>query len=80
MRQRPRDGFGLFCHGTAALLPEGEERQALAEHLADTYGASPEDFGVPIAYFRIDATWLTAFAMTDEEMVAIEADRAARGR
>jgi hypothetical protein len=74
----PRDGFGVFLHGQATLLGAGEEWRMVSEHLAAAYGGTPEDFGVEIAYFRIDATWLTGFAMTDEEMVAIEADRAAR--
>jgi uncharacterized pyridoxamine 5'-phosphate oxidase family protein len=74
----PRDGFGMFCHGRAQLLPPGEERQSIIEHYANTYGQSPEEWGAGIAYVRIDAAWLVAFAMTDEEMAKIEAGRAAR--
>jgi hypothetical protein len=72
----PRDGFGVFCHGSAIALA-GDERAELREHFREVYGADPEDWGT-IAYFRIEARWMTGFAMTDEEMVAIEADRAAR--
>jgi hypothetical protein len=43
-----------------------------------TYGQSPEEFGVGIYYARIDASWLVGFAMTDEEMAAIDAQREAR--
>jgi hypothetical protein len=74
----PRDGFGVFVHGRAVRLAPGEELSMLAQHLAATYGGSPEDFGIEIAYARIVAEWFTAFAMTDAEMAQIEADRAAR--
>ena len=50
----------------------------LAEHFVEVYGQSFEDFGVDIFCARIDADWLVAFGMTDEEMVAIEADREER--
>ena len=51
----------------------------LREHFIATYGGDPEDWG-SIAYFRIDADWLVGFAMTDAEMVQIEADKAERER
>lgn len=60
----PRDGFGAFCHGRAVLL-DGAEKQALREHFAAHYDSDPESWGT-IAYYRIDADWLVAFAMTDE--------------
>jgi hypothetical protein len=72
----PRDGYGVFCHGRAELL-DGAARQMLREHFVATYGVDPETWG-SIAYFRIDAGWLVGFAMTDEEIAGIEADRAAR--
>ena len=72
----PRDGFGVFCHGHATLL-EGPERAALHDHFVEVYDADPEQWG-DIAYFRIQPDWLVAFAMTDEEMAAIEADRQRR--
>jgi hypothetical protein len=72
----PRDGFGVFCHGRAALL-DGAERQMMREHFIATYGQDPEDWG-EIAYVRVDADWLVAFAMTDAELVEIEAARAQR--
>jgi hypothetical protein len=73
----PRDGFGAFCHGRAVLL-DGAQKQKLREHFTDTYGDDPENWG-SIAYVRVDASWLVAFAMTDDELAKIEADRAARG-
>ncbi len=73
----PRDGFGVFCHGTAVALA-GADKQMLRDHFTQTYGSDPEDWG-GIAYFRIDPHWLTAFAMTAEEMAQIEADKTARG-
>jgi hypothetical protein len=72
----PRDGFGVFCHGRAVLLGDGPDRAMVHDHLVTTYGMPPEDFGTDIAYFRIDPDWLVAFAMTDQEMAQIEADRA----
>ncbi|MEP7020055.1 MAG: pyridoxamine 5'-phosphate oxidase family protein [Pseudonocardiales bacterium] len=74
----PRDGYGVFCHGRAALL-DGAEKQMLWQHFLDTYGSDPETWGT-IAYVRIDADWLAAFAMTADEMAKIEAERAARDR
>lgn len=72
----PRDGFGVFCHGRAVLL-DGAEKKMLRDHFTTTYGDDPENWGT-IAYVRLDATWLVAFAMTDEEMATIEAEKAAR--
>jgi pyridoxine/pyridoxamine 5'-phosphate oxidase len=72
----PRDGFGVFAHGRAARL-EGAERQSLRQHFIDTYGSDPEGWG-PTAFYRIDADWLVAFAMTDAEQAEIDAARAAR--
>jgi pyridoxine/pyridoxamine 5'-phosphate oxidase len=72
----PRDGFGVFCHGRAVQL-DGAERDMLRQHFIATYGSDPEQWGV-IAYCRIDADWLVAFAMTEAEMAEIEAAREAR--
>ena len=72
----PRDGFGVFCHGGAVLL-DGAEKHLLWEHFVATYGSDPDEWGT-IAYCRLDADWMVAFAMTDDEMAKIEADKAAR--
>lgn len=69
----PEDGYGVFCHGTARLL-DGSDQQALLEHLAVTYGTEPEDWS-GVACFRVDANWMTAFALTDEERAQAEAQR-----
>lgn len=74
----PRDGFGVFCHGRIEELGPGPERQLVIDHFVETYGQSPQEWGTEILYARIDAVWLTAFAMTDEELAEIEAARAAR--
>lgn len=72
----PRDGCGVFCHGTVHELPTGPEQQMVADHFVETYGQSPEEFGVGIFYARIDASWMVAFAMTaDEELEMAEAAR-----
>jgi hypothetical protein len=70
----PRDGYGVFCHGSAVFL-DGEEKQSLLDHLGSTYGTAPEDWA-DVAAYRIEPDWMTGFAMTDEEMVQIEAHRA----
>lgn len=74
----PRDGFGVFCHGRAVLL-DGDDRRMLHDHFIATYGQDPDEWG-DIAYLRVDADWLTAFAMTVDELAQIEADKAARAR
>ena len=71
----PRDGFGVFCHGTAAE-PTEAERDLLRQRFVELYGMAPEELADSIAYVRIDATWLVAFAMTDEEQAEIDAQRA----
>jgi len=75
----PRDGFGVFCHGTAHSLERGSAAfDELWEHWVATYGQSPDSLGDDIAYLQIEPSWLVAFAMTEQEMAEIEADRAAR--
>ena len=38
----PRDGYGVFCHGTVRFLQqESGEYQALTEHCIQVYGQSP---------------------------------------
>lgn len=69
----PADGYGVFCHGTAVPL-EGPDKQALLEHLARTYGTEADDWS-EVACFRIDANWITAFALTDEERAQVETHR-----
>src|SRR6476469_5298203 len=61
----PRDGFGMFCHGSAVLL-EGAEQQVLRTHWVGVYGGAHQDPGT-IAYYRLQAAGLLAFAMTPEE-------------
>jgi hypothetical protein len=73
----PRDGFGVFCHGRAVIL-DGAERQMIVAHFTHEYGRSPEEWAPGALYVRIDPAWMVGFAMTDEEMARIEAERAAR--
>jgi Pyridoxamine 5'-phosphate oxidase len=75
----PRDGFGVFCHGQGRRLDRGSaEFDALWEHWVATYGQSADTLGDDIAYFQIEPSWLVGFAMTDIEMVEIEAAQSAR--
>jgi hypothetical protein len=50
----------------------------MSAHFEEVYGQSFEEFGEGVVCARIDPDWMVAFAMTDEEMVAIEAERAER--
>jgi len=70
----PRDGYGIFCHGAAALI-DGDERQQLIDHCTTVYGRSPETFGEGVVYVRIDATWLVGFAFSEQEMAAFLKER-----
>jgi hypothetical protein len=74
----PRDGYGVFCHGRIARLEPGPEQQMVSDHFVETYGQSPEDWGVGILYARIDPVWMVGFAMTPEEEVEIEQARVDR--
>lgn len=74
----PRDGFGVFAHGTATRLGPRDERDVLIEHYRDVYGMGPDDWGTEVSYVRVDASWLVAFAMTDAEIAQLDAERAAR--
>jgi hypothetical protein len=78
----PRDGLGVFSHGEAARLDrESAEFDQLNAHWGEMYRASFDTLTDDIAAFRIEPSWLVGFAMTDDEMVEIEAslaDRAAR--
>lgn len=70
----PRDGFGVFCHGTAVIL-EGPARRPFLEHLGATYGTEADDWA-GVACFRIEQHWMTAFSLTAEELAQMEAHRA----
>ena len=70
----PRDGYGIFCHGSALLL-DGDEQQMLIEHCTKVYGRSPETFGDGIAYVRIEPRWLVGFAFSEQEMAAFLKER-----
>jgi pyridoxine/pyridoxamine 5'-phosphate oxidase len=70
----PRDGYGVFCHGTAVPLRAGDaERVWLVQHFREVYGQLPDaqaGSGTDppdddtLAWFRIDASWLVGFAMS----------------
>lgn len=72
----PRDGYGVFCHGRAELIDDADAGW-LRDHLGETYGTEP-DAWAGYTTVRIDAHWLTGFAMTDEEMEQVETASAAR--
>jgi Pyridoxamine 5'-phosphate oxidase len=75
----PRDGFGVFCHGSAQRLElRSAEFEQLNQHWELMYGASFDTLTDDVAAFRIDPAWLVGFAMTDAEMAEIEAATAER--
>lgn len=49
----------------------------LRAHFIETYDSDPDEWG-SIAYCRIEAHWLVAFAMTDDEQADIDKAREAR--
>jgi pyridoxine/pyridoxamine 5'-phosphate oxidase len=60
----PRDGYGVFCHGTAARL-RGEEQELFRRRSVEVYGQSIDDWGTDIAIYRIDPHWIVAFAFPE---------------
>jgi hypothetical protein len=60
----PRDGYGVFTHGTAVPVdPDAPASAGLIARLNATYGHGPEGWPEPVAFYRIDPSWMTAFAM-----------------
>lgn len=60
----PRDGYGVFCHGRAALLARDDpQRRMVIDQFVAVYGQSPEDWGGEILFARIDPAWMVGFAM-----------------
>ena len=75
----PRDGYGVFCHGTARFLQPGSgEYETLTDHCVRVYGQSPLEWGPDIAYLTVEPSWFVGFAMTDAELAEIEAQKAER--
>jgi general stress protein 26 len=75
----PRDGYGVFAHGTARFLePASPEFDALTEHCVSVYGEAPQAWGPDVVYLAIDASWFVGFAMTDADLAEIEARQDAR--
>jgi hypothetical protein len=70
----PRDGYGVFAHGTARELKQGtSEFAALDARLRDAYGHGAEGWPEPVSFFQIEPHWMVGFAMSDEEMSAAAA-------
>ena len=63
----PRDGYGIFCHGQAErIAPDNGAFAMLEDHLIRTYGHGADGWGEPVAFYRIEPTWMVGFAMTDD--------------
>jgi hypothetical protein len=63
----PRDGFGVFAHGTVEFIEDGDPRRApLREYLLQLYSMDPEDLtDSGAAYVRLQPSWMVAFAFDD---------------
>lgn len=73
----PRDGYGVWAHGTAAAL-DGAERERIDSYLSEVYGQPMEEMAEGIEFFRVDAHWLIGYAMTAAEQAEFDAGLPAR--
>jgi len=67
----PRDGYGVWAHGTAIRLAGGEHAR-LDRYLSTVYGQPLSDLAEEIAIYRVEADWMLGFAMTAAETAQIE--------
>lgn len=75
----PRDGYGIWAHGTVAFLEPGSaEWQEYDAFLTTVYGQSPTEWADEIVFLRVDPQWMVGFAMTEQEMTEFETELAAR--
>ena len=65
-------------HGRAVSVPVADPAFGpMLERLLRTYGHGPEGWPEPVVFFRIDPSWMTAFAMGEDEVRQFEAERLA---
>ena len=75
----PRDGLGVWVHGSATFLDEHSAQWAqLDEHAALMYGSSPTTFGDEVEFVRVDPAWMVGFAMSVDEQHDMQEALAAR--
>ncbi|ROS73690.1 pyridoxamine 5'-phosphate oxidase family protein [Cellulomonas sp. PhB143] len=73
----PRDGYGVWAHGTARAL-SGAERDRTEAYLSELYGQPLASMAQEISIFRVDAHWMLGFALTADEQQGFEATLPAR--
>lgn len=65
----PRDGLGVFAHGTVEFLQLQDPRRVeLMAYLTQLYGVDPETFSEtdePPVYMRLEASWMIGYAADD---------------
>lgn len=55
--------LGVFTHGTVERIPPGHADFGwVDEYLTEHYGSSPATWGPDIPYFRVEPTWMVAYA------------------
>jgi hypothetical protein len=75
----PRDGYGVWAHGTAVRLdPSSPGFARLLAYLTCYYGQEYGELAGEIAVYRLDPHWMVGFAMTDAESAEFEASLAGR--
>jgi hypothetical protein len=75
----PRDGYGIWAHGTATELDAAsEDGRRLLAYLTGYYGQSPTEWAESIALFRVEPHWMVGFAMNDAEWAEFEQSLPAR--
>lgn len=68
----PRDGYGVWAHGSAAAL-RGAARDRMDAYLSEVYGQPLSGMADGIVIFRVDAHWMIGYAMTAEEQASFDA-------
>lgn len=53
----------VFAHGCAVLLNDTPDFPAYDAHLTRHYGSSPMTWGSDIRYYRLEPSWMVAYAM-----------------
>lgn len=66
----PRDGLGVFAHGTVEFLADDDPRRVeLMTYLTQLYGVDPETFAEPgdppPVYMRLEPSWMIGYAADD---------------
>jgi hypothetical protein len=63
----PRDGFGVFAHGSVEFLATDDPRcAAFHDYLTELYGMDPDGLSEDgVVYLRLEPSWMLGFAADD---------------